>query len=300
MSGFAIFGLLVYYFTEHYKPTRLIDSMLASLVSKMPVSLFFFDTRQQCIWANKPGMKLVGIENEEFHLASEYLEKMFGSLNHDEENWTDQHITGAGDSINSYVLEKQTVTDSDDRVIGSFLSVRDNSADQRALQNEMYKATHDNLTQVYNRSGYELLLSSIRMDTAYMLLFDVDYFKKVNDTYGHETGDRILQKVIDSVTSVFRSEDYVCRIGGDEFVVFMVSVNEEQKRLIKGKVRSINCKLTDIRDGLPEVSVSVGAAYGGNAKDQREWFDQADKALYKTKNTGRKGITFYDRSLENK
>ena len=87
-----------------------------------------------------------------------------------------------------------------------------------------YKASHDELTGVLNRSGYELLLSGIDFDSTCMILFDVDNFKNINDTFGHEVGDRVLERLARILKKQFRSEDYVCRIGGDEFVVFMVSL----------------------------------------------------------------------------
>lgn len=92
----------------------------------------------------------------------------------------------------SFVLEKHMVTDERQRVIGSFLSVRDNTLEQETLQQEIFKATHDSLTGLYNRAGYDLLLSGLDMKTTSLLLIDADNFKSVNDTYGHEMGDKAL------------------------------------------------------------------------------------------------------------
>ena len=78
----------------------------------------------------------------------------------------------------------------------------------------------------------------------------------------------------------------------------MVNTGENQRRLIGHKVYSINRKLSDTADGLPAVSVSVGVAFGGNAADQKEWFEHADKALYETKRSGRNGCTFYKKLSE--
>ena len=156
-----------------------------------------------------------------------------------------------------------------------------------------YKASHDELTQVYNRAGYDLLLSSLDTETIFMLAIDVDNFKQINDTYGHETGDRVLQKVADSLRRNFRSDDYVCRIGGDEFVVLMVHARRENMPLIESKVRQINAELANAADGLPQVSISVGASHGQNAGDTRELFTQADQALYETKRNGGRNLSVY-------
>lgn len=157
-----------------------------------------------------------------------------------------------------------------------------------------YKASHDELTGVYNRAGYDLLLSSIDLKTTYLLLFDVDDFKQINDTYGHETGDFILQKVANTLSRYFRSDDYVCRIGGDEFVVFMVHSNEHQHTLIGSKLKAINKELGNSDDMLPPTSVSVGVAHGSAAENTTVLFEQADKALYDTKRNGKHGYSFFE------
>ena len=157
-----------------------------------------------------------------------------------------------------------------------------------------FKANHDELTKAYNRAGYDLLLSSLDLSGAGFLLIDVDLFKGINDTYGHETGDRILQKVAGTLTRFFRSGDYVCRIGGDEFVVIMLQVNRGLRELIENKVTQINEALADTADGLPKISVSVGVAFGEDAEDPKQLYEHADLALYETKRRGRCGVSFYE------
>ncbi len=156
-----------------------------------------------------------------------------------------------------------------------------------------YKASHDELTGVYNRAGYELLLSSIDLNSTYMLIIDVDDFKTINDTYGHEMGDCVLKKVADTLAGYFRSDDYICRIGGDEFVVFMVHADKTQSRLIESKISQINIELSNKEDGFADTSISVGIAHGSQAKDTVSLFKQADQALYETKHRGKSGYTFY-------
>lgn len=156
-----------------------------------------------------------------------------------------------------------------------------------------YKASHDELTGVYNRAGYDLLLSGLDLNSTYMLIIDVDDFKTINDTYGHETGDRILVKVAQTLSCYFRSDDYICRIGGDEFVVLMVHADENQNRLIESKLSQINIELANDNDSPAKVSVSVGISHGKDAKDVSFLFKHADEALYETKRRGKSGYTFY-------
>ena len=167
-----------------------------------------------------------------------------------------------------------------------------------SLEHLNFKASHDELTGAYNRSGYELLLSSVDLDSTYMMLFDVDNFKTINDTYGHETGDRVLVKLVRALKYNFRSDDYVCRIGGDEFVVFMVHANEMQQGLIASKIDRINQELEETDDGLPAASISVGIVHGSDAPDAASLFEKTDEAMYQSKQRGKHTYTFYSGKTE--
>lgn len=158
-----------------------------------------------------------------------------------------------------------------------------------------YEAKHDKLTGVYNRSGYEYLMTKSDMDDSALLLVDVDKFKTINDTYGHKVGDRALIRVADSLKNSFGREDneeYICRIGGDEFAVILMHTGPESKGWIERKVSQINTRLRKSSVGQPALSISVGCAFGGpqgsGAIDK-----DADVALYRVKENGRCGCAFY-------
>ena len=157
-----------------------------------------------------------------------------------------------------------------------------------------YKASHDELTGAYNRMGFDLLLSSMDLKTTFMLLIDVDNFKGINDTYGHETGDRVLKKIVAVLNKNFRSDDYVCRLGGDEFAVFMVHADENLRDLVASKVGQINRQLADTSDGLPGTSVSVGVIHGTQVNDRADLYKCADESLYAIKRDGKNGYAFYE------
>ncbi len=160
-----------------------------------------------------------------------------------------------------------------------------------------YKASHDELTDVYNRTGYEALLSKLDLNNTCFVMLDIDDFKQYNDDMGHDVGDEVLKKVADVIKHSFRVGDYICRIGGDEFVVIMTDIEKGQdhKELIAKKFEKIQKELATKENECDEpVSVSIGAAYGREAVDLRELFEHADKALYETKNNGKNGYTFYE------
>ena len=155
------------------------------------------------------------------------------------------------------------------------------------------KASVDKLTGLYNRAGYDRILAEMDLNSTILLLFDTDKFKAVNDTYGHETGDRVLVSISRAIRQNFRSEDRVCRIGGDEFVVLMLNVEGDQRDLIRRKVNRINRELAHPEGKLPIVSLSVGVAFGAAEPDAETLFAHADEALYKVKQAGGRDCIFY-------
>ena len=163
---------------------------------------------------------------------------------------------------------------------------------KKSLESLNFKASHDELTGAYNRTGYDLLLSSIDRRTTWLMLFDVDQFKEINDTYGHQTGDEVLSRFVYVLKKNFRSDDYVCRFGGDEFCVFMVHADEKWKGLVTSKIEKIRSELRTPRNGLPAFTVSCGIVHGSQAEDTASLVRMADDALYRTKKSGRDGYTF--------
>ena len=167
-----------------------------------------------------------------------------------------------------------------------------NAANQAML---VHKANHDPLTGIMNRSAFESLKALLKQSTVPMalILLDIDRFKGINDTYGHDMGDRVLTKVGGLLHSFFRSEDYPARIGGDEFVVVLNDFDEENRKIISHKLDLITKELQNTADGLPAVTLSVGVAFSAKGYSD-ELFNQADKALYAVKDAGRNGMKFYD------
>ena len=155
-----------------------------------------------------------------------------------------------------------------------------------------YEATHDKLTGLYNRRGYDFLLKNVDMETSALLIIDLDEFKKVNDTYGHDIGDKVLTKAADVIYNSFRNQDYICRIGGDEFAVIMVHSDSSLKELVDRKVELMNQKMKKDTDNVPAVTFSAGVAFGESGRSVEEIFKEADKALYIAKQEGKAGVRF--------
>ncbi len=158
-----------------------------------------------------------------------------------------------------------------------------------------HQAEHDPLTDLLNRGSFDRLLALYEKDGASfaLILIDVDTFKQVNDGYGHAVGDKILRRVAGLLKTTFRNIDHVCRIGGDEFAVVMVQMTSDLAYTIAEKVDAMNQQLLAGEDGLPGVSLSVGVAFTDRENPGEDLFKDADSALYRTKENGRCGYTFY-------
>lgn len=144
-----------------------------------------------------------------------------------------------------------------------------------------YKANHDEMTGLYNRTAYAKRLSEISKDKMCVIFFDVNNLKKTNDSAGHKAGDKLITTVASAINDVFPGNVY--RIGGDEFVVLLESVKES---FIKNSIDNI-CKHLESVSENNEDGINYQAAYGyafGNKRNTIEnTVEKADAAMYRCK-----------------
>lgn len=167
--------------------------------------------------------------------------------------------------------------------------------DHEARMKYMLLSTRDPLAQIYNKQAcFEAIQKYLRLCnpnvSCALLVLDLDDFKRINDAYGHYTGDAILRHTGEKLREIFRAGDIVGRFGGDEFIVLMAgrfspAVLEEKCRAVREELRE------GLGDTVPEpVSCSIGVSFAENRKVEFEMlFRQADDALYKAKNAGKNG-----------
>ncbi|MDD5203708.1 MAG: diguanylate cyclase, partial [Sulfurimonas sp.] len=152
-------------------------------------------------------------------------------------------------------------------------------------------ATFDSLTGLYNRYKFgELYLTSYksmiqRENNLSLILIDIDYFKKVNDTYGHNMGDTVLRKIANKVLQTLRNNDIVCRWGGEEFVVLMPTVGLIQALSLAESIR-LNIENLVI-DTVGHVTISLGVSEVVRGDSMNDVIYRADQALYLAKKSGR-------------
>lgn len=163
-------------------------------------------------------------------------------------------------------------------------------------QKAVAEAHRDPLTQISNRAAFDEALdreicSFKRHLTGFSLLvIDIDHFKKVNDTYGHISGDNVLRNVAQTIKGTIRRSDEVFRYGGEEFVVLLSNTDIEGARFIAERVRREISKVTLSNNESIRVTASIGVAATNKLKDANDTLYHADKALYQAKEEGRNRV----------
>jgi len=163
----------------------------------------------------------------------------------------------------------------------------------------------DDLTQLYNRSHFfEKLALEMKRCTRYkmymsLMLIDLDDFKKVNDTFGHQAGDEVLKEVSKILASCVRDSDAVGRYGGEEFILYLVHTDLEGASLPAERIRAaVEEKVFAFSEGTYRITVSAGlASFPGAAHighmGREEFIKRADIALYEAKTTGKNRVVAY-------
>ncbi|MBM3617026.1 MAG: sensor domain-containing diguanylate cyclase [Alphaproteobacteria bacterium] len=175
------------------------------------------------------------------------------------------------------------------------------------LDNAQRLALVDPLTRIWNRRGVNELLKRRWSETArngdstVLVVTDIDHFKRINDTYGHQVGDVVIQSVAKNLLTALREEDAVGRIGGEEFLLILTGCHVAEIRNTVERVRAAIADTPIEAEGHTlDITMSFGAAVG--SPETLESFDAliqvADKALYLAKHNGRNRVEVDEKSLQ--
>ncbi|MGN0667538.1 MAG: diguanylate cyclase domain-containing protein [Huintestinicola sp.] len=158
-----------------------------------------------------------------------------------------------------------------------------------------YKMEHDELTGALNRTAFNRVTKLLEASVIpfSLVLLDIDKFKSINDTYGHDVGDQVLSRLVSVLDDEMRAVDKVFRLGGDEFAVIMNRVTAAQAGFVKSIIKKINDTIMPGIDGLPPFSISAGVTFSVLGYNETVYHN-ADKALYCTKGTTHKGCTVFE------
>lgn len=163
------------------------------------------------------------------------------------------------------------------------------------------QATRDPLTSLYNRRYFEdevnkRIAEARSQNGIYcVLMADVDLFKRVNDTYGHKTGDKVLIELAAACERALRDNDIVARYGGEEFVIFLADVNTEKAKMVAERLRETIAGLVIDSDDGREVrfTISIGISSSKVSDNIDTLIKTADEALYKAKQNGRNRVEVF-------
>ena len=187
-----------------------------------------------------------------------------------------------------------------DGKVSHFVAIERDVSVQKVLQQQLAEqAERDPLTGLYNRRRFfeKTALSwnaYVESKEAFAILdFDIDFFKSVNDTYGHDTGDIVLQHIAHLLQSVCTEEDLVARIGGEEFSMILSHVTLEQALNVAERIRTtIENTPINLPSGPLKVTISIGiAVVDPRDKTTDSVLKRADLALYQSKHSGRNRST---------
>jgi two-component system cell cycle response regulator len=169
---------------------------------------------------------------------------------------------------------------------------------EREVQEDLYSsAIRDGLTGVYNkrflqdRAEQEVAYAGRHNTLLSIVIFDLDHFKQVNDSYGHPAGDQVLIEVAQRVHNALRAEDILARIGGEEFAILMRGTSRREAMLAAERIRESVASSPIVHEGRPiSVTLSLGVATllkGASTPSASSFLAQADALLYQAKEQGR-------------
>ena len=285
--------------------------MYKELLDRLSDGVYFVDRNRQILYWNEGGTRLTGYKPEEMvgrychentlcHVDSRgrelcHTECPLSACMRDgkprEAELFLMHKMGRRVPVNVRV---QPVRETDGTIVGAIEIFSDNSAQieaKRRAEAMERLAFYDPVTHCPNRRFLEMSLNTAQVeyqahrDPFGVLVFDLDDFKEVNDTFGHATGDRALQEVAKTLMGALRNGDVVGRWGGDEFLAIVYNVNEA---VLDGLAK--RCAMlvgeTSFRDddgNRQRVSVSVGAALVGPGEEACKVVERADRRMYRHK-----------------
>jgi diguanylate cyclase (GGDEF)-like protein/PAS domain S-box-containing protein len=170
--------------------------------------------------------------------------------------------------------------------LGAINITRDISNFKLSEKKLRYDATHDALTDVYNRTFYEEMLESLNTNGHYpisVIMVDVDGLKTINDRLGHASGDLLLQRAAAIISESTRSDDMVMRIGGDEFLVFLPETTIAQVQRVRERIEQVIGAENDAYTNPFNISLSIGTYTSLRPGALREAVDLADMEMYHVK-----------------
>ncbi len=280
---------------------------LNSIINATDDLLFFKDKDFNYLGCNEAFLKFVGktkedmISHNDFELFSEDMASLFREMDitvlEKNEICSNYEWIKYPNGEKKYLLTKKIpfhYTKEDVGILGISRDITELHLSQKKIKEQSYI---DELTKLHNRKSYnehieELVSLKKRYGTPFsMVMYDIDNFKAVNDTYGHKVGDIVLTKMSELITSLLRESDYIFRIGGEEFIILLTETNLENAVAVATKVcKSVEKNLIYITNN--PITISMGVSEVNESDSEDTIFKRVDELLYKSKNSGKNKVSY--------
>jgi two-component system, cell cycle response regulator len=203
-----------------------------------------------------------------------------------------------GTFINEQKVERAKLVDGDQIRVGkTVLKYTESHVEQRYFEHVFNLASMDALTGAFNKRYFdetfskEVLRAQQTATPLSLILFDIDHFKKINDTYGHPAGDAVLKNVAGAVTAQLRDGDALFRVGGEEFALVLSATPRDMAIQAAEAVRGLVSELvTEAADTRITATLSLGVAELAFAEQASALYQRADELLYAAKRGGRNRV----------
>lgn len=273
------------------------DNMVAVTTLNEPI----FFNRAMLQFINQESVESFKIQYSNLdNFFSKHPEMMY-AVEH-KNNWLDTmyHIDGdtpivmqaiGQNSKRMYKLQIKRLQTQEERYLFSFSDVTD-LEEERQYYQEM--ATHDSLTGLYNRFYFidsikrEMLISTRDKRPLSLMMLDIDHFKSINDTYGHDVGDDVLKTFAETIKHRLRESDVLARWGGEEFIVMLPTTALSDAIHVAESIRE-SVALMQI-EGVRQITCSIGISTLAQSDDVDQLVKRADNALYEAKESGRNRV----------
>ncbi|MCG7852833.1 MAG: diguanylate cyclase [Methanosarcinaceae archaeon] len=302
--GFSVSVLFVSYGLFYGRTFDLIPIAHQILVESMQDNLIVLDDHERIIDINPSAEQLIGqaqrkVIGKSAHKVFDSYPDLKGNYFHSRRDITLNNF--------HYDLRVTNVFNDQETLIGRMILLRDITEEVKMFEEIQNLATIDSLTGIYNRRHFfelannELSRKSRGYYPVSLIMMDVDHFKEVNDRYGHQTGDRMLNQAAQLCKENIRQYDIVGRYGGEEFVILMPSAGIECANKVAERIcKKIEESFIEINNARVQVTVSLGiACMDNNVGDITldQLIMRADKALYAAKADGRNQVVVWDESI---
>mgnify|MGYP003417662847 FL=1 len=273
-------------------------------------NMIFIINKTESIFANKflldffDCRNLKEFQKKYFCLAQTFIqEELFFHLGKIDDNstWIDNILKLNSEKRIVSILHPTTKTTKvfnvsiveleDEQYLISLTDISDTILKQIQLEN---KSTHDKLTGAFNREYFEshknLIINEYTKEN-HLLIFsilDIDFFKKVNDTYGHDIGDKVLKQFVQIIQNSSRNDDLVIRWGGEEFILLLKINSIDNAKKVLENIRKTIAQTSF--EKVEHITCSIGATVYKENETIEDSFKRADKALYEAKNSGRNKV----------